>query len=164
MSETFTLSAASEREEGAWVAIPNNSLLSARVLTVAKTLMPFKDRETGADVYKVKWTFQVTDDGQFKGRRVDGYTSTSFVNNENCKMYQWVRALVGKDLPEGFSFNTDDVENADCQIVVKSEEKPRKDGTGTWINNTVIDVRPMQNTAVSVGSVYAAATAEEEPF
>lgn len=165
MSDEFTLGQATDRPEGAWVAIPDQSLLSARVLTVNKTKMPFQDKDTGEDVYRVKWVFQVTDPGQFDGRKVDGMTSTAFVNHAECRMYQWVSSLLGGGgLPEGFVFKTEDVEGLDCEVLVEMKEKPRRDGNGMWINNSVVDVRPAENRPVPVGSAFGGTAVDEEPF
>lgn len=163
MSDEFELKPATERAEGAWEPVPDNSLLNAVVLNAAKTLMPFKDKVTGEDVYKVKWSFQVTQDGPFRGRKVEGLTSTSFVNHPECRMYQWAKSLLGADLPEGFVFKTDDVIGIECVVLVSATEKERRDGNGVWVNNNVVDVRPAENIPVSVGSAYGI-SADEEPF
>lgn len=163
MADEFTLGAPTERAEGAWEPIPDNSILSAVTVSAAKTKMPFQDKDTGADVFKVKWTFQVTQDGPFKGRKVEGQTSTAFVNHPECKMYQWAKSLLGSELPEGFVFKTDDVVGIECVLLVNAIEKERRDGTGVWVNNNVVDVRPAQNLPVAVGSAFGGNSAEE-PF
>lgn len=163
MTDEFTLGTATEREEGAWVPIPNNSLLNARVINAAKTKMPFQDKTTGEDVWKVKFHFQITEPGQFDGRKIEGATSIAFVNHSDCKMYQWVKALLGSDLPEGFVFSTDDIEGLNCVVLVSMSEKDRRDGNGKWINNNVVDVRPATNVPVTVGSAYGGVDSEE-PF
>lgn len=165
MGETFTLKAAEDREEGAWVPIPDNSLLSAKVLNVAKAKMPFQDKDTGEDVYKVKFSFQVTQDGDFQNRKVEGQTSVAFVNHPDCRLYQWVKALFGSELPVEFVLDLDDLQQLDCMILVESKEKPRRDGNGVWVNNNVIDVRPLTNQPVVAGTAFGGTdTYENEPF
>lgn len=163
MGDSFTLTAPEEREEGAWVPIPNNTVLAAKVVSVAKKLMPFTDKVTGEEVWKVEFKFQVTEEGQFNGRRIDGLTSTNFVEAEGCKLYQWVKALLGQEIPQGFTLDTDHLQGLECSILVKADKKPRKDGTGDFWQQSVIDVRPAENRPVVAGSAFSGSY-DEEPF
>lgn len=164
MGETFTLQAAKEKEEGAWVPVPDNSLLSAKVLNVAKTLMPFKDKDSGEDVYKIKFSFQITDPGEYQNRKIEGQTSVAFVNHEDCRFYQWTKALFGSDIPVDFALDLDDLQQLECMILVEAKEKDRRDGKGVWVNNQVIDVRPLTNVPVTAGSAFGGVDYGEEPF
>lgn len=164
MGDSFTLKQAEEKEEGAWTPIPDNSLLQAKVLGVAKTKMPFQDKDTGADVFKVKFSFQVTQDGDFQNRKVEGQTSIAFVNHPECRLYQWVKALFGTDIPVDFTLDTDDLQELSCMILVEAKEKERRDGKGVWVNNNVIDVRPSENIPVAAGTAFGGTDYGEEPF
>lgn len=164
MGDQFTLQAPTEREEGAWVPIPDNTVLRAMVLTAAKVKMPFQDKVTGEDVFKVKWTFQIVEDGTFNGRKVEGQTSTAFVAHDDCRLYQWVKALFNQDIPQDFTLDTDELQHLECVVTMKSEEKERSDGKGIWVKNTVIDVRPAENAPVVAGSAYGNVDYNEEPF
>ena len=134
MADLFVLQADSG-ENDSWAAIDDNTVLHARVVDVRKIVKPFNDNITGLPVEKVQFTFEVTEDGKFLGRRIKGETSTHFVANPGCRMYAWVQEILGVEIPEGFRFNTDAVIGSDCRVRVSKKVTIRRDGKGEWVDN-----------------------------
>lgn len=164
MGETFKLKAAEEgsEERGDWVPIPDNTFLTATVLSVKTVKKPFKD-DNQNDVYKVEWNFEVTEDGEFKGRKIKGETSTNFVKHSGCKLFMWVQSVFGRELPEDFEVDTETLVGAEVRVHVDgSQGKEKNDKPGEfWLNQRVKDVLSAQK--VTSGSAYAGVD-DEEPF
>lgn len=99
--------------------IPEKEILAAEVLNAEVKEMPYKDKETGEAVEKVVFKFKVVQAGDFADRWVWGETSTNFVDHPGCRLRAWVGELLGTDvLPSGFTFNTDDLLDQSCRVVI----------------------------------------------
>lgn len=165
MGETFELKPAGEGQEGDWVPIEDQSILQAKVLNAAKILMPFTDKDTGEPVWKVEFRFIITDDGKFNGRKIKGQTSTAFVDHAGCRLYQWVKTLLGSELPQGYIFDLDDVADVECFVQVSLTEKPSTKNPGEMFrNNQVIDVRPLRDNVPLGSALQSSRVIDEEPF
>lgn len=133
MGDQFTLGEVEASENGTdpgaprvYTLIPDKTMLAAEVLDAQVQIAPFKDKETGAEVRQVHFKFKVVEPGEFEERFVWGKTSTSFVDHPGCKLRSWVSELLGADsLPAGFTFNTDDLLDLDCRVIV---------GVRSWID------------------------------
>lgn len=166
MGESFKLGAAEDREESTWVPIPDDTFLTARVTDVKTVKKGYQSKDDGSDVYRVEWKFEITEDGDFKGREVKGETSTSFVKHPGCKMFMWVQSVFGRELPDEFEFEPESIVGAEVRVHMECKEGGEKKdvkGVGTgeyWINNRVKDV--LSASKVPQGSAYA--DDGEEPF
>lgn len=162
MGETFTLRPGSEQTEGAWQPIPDQSSLRATVVSAGSRKMPFKEFDSDEAAVRIEWTFQVEEDGTFFHRKVKGLTFTEFNNHADCRFYQWVKTLLGgKEFLDGFVVDLEDLVGLECIIQVNQKVGgPKKEGTGNYVNNNVIDVRPARD-MVTVGSAHHV---DEEPF
>lgn len=164
MGENYTLGETEPNADGTdpgaprvYSLIPDKTMLAAEVLNVKTEIMPFKDKETGAEVRKVSFKFQITEPGEYEDRYVWGSTSTSFVDHPGCKLRSWVSELVAADsLPAGFSFNTDDLLDAECRVIIGVRSWIDKDNV-TQERNQVTDVLRAKSLS---DSVYD----NEEPF
>lgn len=152
MGEEFTLGAPTTGEDGdaprTYELIPEKEILAAEVLDAAVKVMPYKDKETGDEVKKVVFKFKVMD-SEYEDRWVWGETSTSFVDHPGCRLRAWVGELLGTDvLPEGFSFNTDDLLDQSCRIVIGVRSWDDKTTGVKQYRNFVADVlRPSDGLA-----------------
>jgi hypothetical protein len=161
MGEQFVLLAKEEEtEESTWKPIENDTILRAKLIEMKTVTKNFKDDKTGLPVERVQLNFEVTDpDSEFDGRRVMGETSTNFVAHSKCKLYTWVQAMMGQQLPEGFVVNTDHLMGSEVNILVSKTTKPRADGQGDWVNNAVKSVMPLDAGPVNAYNEY-----NDEPF
>lgn len=165
MGDNFTLGETEASADGTdpgaprvYTLIPDKTMLAAEVLDVKTKVAPFKDKETGAEVRQVEFKFQVTEPGDYDEKYVWGKTSTSFVDHPGCKLRSWVSELLGADsLPSGFTFNTDDLLDLECRIIVGVRSWIDKDNV-TQERNFVSDV--LRDKSLS-SSVY---DSNEEPF
>jgi hypothetical protein len=78
----------------------------------------------GETVQKLKWDFVVVQEGPWKGKTIFGDTSTTFKAHVNCKAYNWVTALTGKQYAEGEDMDTDDLIGLPARIMIM--HKPDK--------------------------------------
>ena len=103
---------------------------------------------SGEMVHKLRWYFTVMDDGPWKGKDIQGDTSTNFKAHPECKAYNWAAAIMGRS-PEG-PLNTDDILTMKCRILVKHRES-KKDGR---VFMTVGDVMPPREQTVAPGLTH----------
>lgn len=123
-------------------AIPDDTVLEAELLGMEKKTMPFQD-DDGNDVIRVEWAFKVTQDGDFKNRRVWGQTSTTFTSHEDCKMRAWVQELLAVDeLQPGFKFRTNQLIGNKARIVVGTRSYTNKAGEFKTVNTIKDVIRP----------------------
>ncbi len=161
MSELFVLEESEQADEGAWVAIDDDTTLQAEVGVIQRVTKPFNDKETGKPVERVQFMFVVTEDGPFHGRKLRGETSPLFNQHPNCKMRNWVQEILATDLPAGFRFDPEAVRGSAVRVLVGKKVKPRTDGKGDWVENWVKDVwRPKPATTSNTDTVVI----DEEPF
>lgn len=146
MSDTFTLEKAPERGDGPEI-LPEDSQVPAVVKWVEREKMPYQDRETGEDVYKVKWVFElkgpeykyVGHDGDMVQRRVYGQTSTVFNDSPMCRLRAWVTEVLSADqLPPGFQLRLPDLVGNECVVVLEINEwYDKKAPQSTWTEDPV---------------------------
>ena len=77
-------------------------------------------------IKKLRWHFAVTDPGTWQGKTITGDTSLNFTAHPNCKAYNWVHALTGREYPPGEELETDDIVGLPGRIIIS--HKPGKDG------------------------------------
>lgn len=113
MGDEFTLEEVPE-----YAPIPEGEILKAEVVKVSKQIKPWKD-DNGNDIEKVVFEFRITEEGEWKSRRVWGETPVTFNSHSDCKLRFWVQELLGEDsLPGGFKFDTDMLEGIACRIAI----------------------------------------------
>lgn len=141
---------AKKSEQGEWTNIPDGSLINAKFIGFEETTIKWNDKTTGEAMSSDRWTwhFEVTEQGQFQGRRLRGQTSQNFSVHENCRAYQWMNAIVGREIAEGEKLDPEDQYGAPCRIVTEQSAPDKQDRI--WDN--VVDVlpAPSQQTAASV--------------
>lgn len=145
--------------------IPDGEICPARVLSVESKKQRFTDKETGEDVYKVEFKFEITD-GPYEGVQLWGKTGTKYNNHPYCKLYIWSQAILGFELPIDFRLDTDDLLDKDCRIVVHLDQYKDKTTGVEKERNEVTDVMPSRSNMenFSAASLGAPASQDEEPF
>jgi hypothetical protein len=114
----------------AYEVIPADEILNAEVSAVEVKETPFDDeRNPGQKQKQVSFKFLISD-GPHQGRILWGNTSTIFNDNENCKLRQWVQAILGQDtLPVGFKFDTETLLGLPVRVVVGNRGKKNANGS-----------------------------------
>lgn len=151
--------------------IPDGTIKEARVVGVKVAKKPFTDDE-GKDVHKVEFKFAVSDpDGIFDGQNLWGETGTKFNTHPDCKLRNWSSAILGTELPVGYTLDTDLLIGHDCRISIELYEyEDKKAGVDPTTGNKpmkqrnrVVDVFP---TAAAMASMSSGAPGfgDEEPF
>ena len=174
--EVFTLgepksSGGDDGENREFTIIPEDTVLEAELLEMNRKLMPYKN-DDGDDVYKVEFTFRVVEDGEYKNRRVWGNTSTAFVNHPDCRLYSWVKALLGvEDLPGGFAFRPKDLLGSKARVVIGIRKYTPRNSTEEKAVNFVSELAPSRALVRAAAPAPAPAPApvpasatDEEPF
>jgi hypothetical protein len=162
-----------KREEGDYPdrePIPEKAVFEAEILSVELRDTRWDDEyntdEDGNPLKKKEYNFKfgVLDEGEFKDRWVWGSTSNWFADDPRCRLTQWIKAILDEDiLPEGFVFDTDNLVNMRCRVIIGA--KQRKNGTG--IANWVEEVRPSKGVRLAEAPAEEPAAAydpDEEPF
>jgi hypothetical protein len=108
--------------------IAQNDVIEARLANVEVRSFEWTNRDTGKleTVTKLRWDFVVIDEGPWKGKTIFGDTSTNFTNHPNCKAFNWVTSLTGRQYAEGEDLDTDDLLSLPCRIMIG--HKPDKGG------------------------------------
>lgn len=112
--------------------IPEGTILST-VVEKAEVKDSFfwndKEDHSKGKQQEVAFTFKVTEDGEYLDRKIFGRTSTAFTTHDNCKLRRWVEEIFAFiDLPVGFEFNTDNLQDQPVQVVVGLNKYTDKKG------------------------------------
>ena len=102
--------------------IPEGDAIGVRLLGVEQRNFEWE----GQPVEKLRWSFAVTDAGPWQGKTIYGETSTAFTAHPNCKAYNWVKVLTGREYEPGEDLDTDELLGLPALAVVR--HKPGKDG------------------------------------
>lgn len=141
--------------------IPDGEILPARVIGVENKKQRFQDKETGEDVYKVEFKFEITDeDSPFDAVKVYGRTGTRFNNHPGCKLFSWAQGILGMELVAGYRLDTDDLLDQDCRVIVKLDEYNDKTTGVAKQRNEVVDVMPSRQKMENFAAVHD----DNEPF
>lgn len=101
--------------------LPDGDIVNVRLTDVSLHEFTYQ----GELIKKLRWSFAVTDPGTWQGKTIYGDTSTNFTAHPNCKAYNWVHALTGREYPPGEEMDTDDVVGLPARILIS--HKPGKD-------------------------------------
>jgi len=163
VDDGFTLVETVPPEEGEkkeFDIIPDDTILGAVVVKSEKAVKPYKD-DDGNPIIKVEFSFKVTDEGEYRNRRVWGETPTTFTTHPDCKLRAWVQeALAVAELPKDFTFNLADLNDQPVRVVVGVRSWTDKSTGNLQERNYVKDVIRDRDHAEAVAS----AVPEEEPF
>lgn len=135
-------------------AIPENSLVNCEVekCEIRELNKDFREKYNIRDTHEVSFQFRVLD-GPHKNRKLWG-TAKPYLGapGSGSRLRLWTKEIFAvDDLPDGYEFDTDDVEGLKCRVLVANYTK--RDGTK---GDRVKDVLRAEQTA------YAASG--EEPF
>lgn len=91
------------------------------------------------------WEFDITE-GEYAGLRAWGETEPKITNREDNKARQWAETLRGAPFEMGEGFDTDDVLQLPCIVVVDNVKEPKKGSSGEFYYKTpVVDVLPRED-------------------
>ena len=102
--------------------IPEGEVVNVILIGVDPNEFEFK----GEQIVKLRWSFAVSDPGNWQGKTITGDTSKNFTAHPNCKAYNLAIALTGKEYPVGAELDTDDIIGLPARIII--QHKPGKDG------------------------------------
>jgi hypothetical protein len=141
---------ATKSEGGDWTNIPDGSLIAAKFVNFEETVIKWTDKNTGEakESERYTWHFEVTEPGPFQGRRLRGQTSRNFSVHENCKAWNWMNSLIGREIPEGEKVNPETLYGVAARVVTEQSQPDSQNRV--WDN--VVDVlpAPSQHTAANV--------------
>lgn len=117
----------------AYPVLPADSVIVVEVQSIQDK--PVKNNSTGETWTKLEFTFQIDNVPahlgeelkSLEGSRVWGSTSMKFSLHPDNKLRQWVEALLGLELDEGFELDTDNLVGRRARAVIGNYTK--KDGT-----------------------------------
>lgn len=137
--------------------IEDGEILNARVQSVELKTKPFTDEKTGEPVKKFEFKFKI-DDPNYDGQFIWGETSTRVTDHPENRLRNWAEALLGQRLTTHYKFNTDDLQDRDCRIIVGKTVKPNAQGVEKT-RNFVREVHPTKENAARL-----ALDDQNEPF
>jgi len=110
--------------ETEYATIPAGTLLEAIVDDVDTRTFKWNNPDTGKteEVTKLRWNFIVTEEGEYKGKKVHGETSTTFTNHPNCKAMNWAMALTGRTFPPESKLDTDELMGLAAKVAMINRE------------------------------------------
>lgn len=115
--------------------IPEGEVIHARLQDISERSFTYDKQK----IEKLHWIFLVTDEAfpSWNGKEVFGDTSTNFSAHPNCRAYNWVTALTGKQYGVDDELDTDALIGLPCKVIIG--HKPDNQGR-TWMR--VRDVLP----------------------
>ena len=131
--------------ETEFFTIPAGELLEATVEEVEIREFDWNNPDKGGateHIVKLRWNFLITDEGEWKGKKIHGETSPTFTNHPNCKAMNWAMALTGRPYPPGEELDTDDLMGLRCRIAIINRQD-KKDETKVW-HTVVAPIRARQ--------------------
>lgn len=108
--------------------IPEGEILEV----IVGDIKPHSFTWDGAVVNKLNWSFTVSEDGPWRGRKLRGQTSDSFTAHPNCKAYNWAKNLTGTDYPDGYELDTDTLIGLPGRAFI-AHSPDKKDKEKIWV-------------------------------
>lgn len=126
------------------LSIPEDTILRARLDRIDLREFSWNDRNTGEkkNGSNLDWTFVVTQDGEYKDRKVRGRTGTDINNRDGNRFRSWAETLLGRELGVGTPLDTDDLIGLSCDLTVRNEPD-RKNPEIKW--SRVDDIMPISS-------------------
>lgn len=115
------------------LTIPEDVILRARLEKIDLREFEWNDKKTGERKQgsNLEWTFEITAEGEYKGRTVRGRTGTDMNNRDGNRLRSWAETLLGRELPVGVAVDADDLVGLSCDLNVR-HEPDRKDPERKW--------------------------------
>ena len=199
MSDDLVLGEAKEFEP--WPVFPEDAIFEAVVREAKIYTTKMTDKDTNEPVKRVKFKFEALapetwpaedgtpipikvadNEGVMRNRKFFGETSVAFTQHENCKLYNWVLAIIGakEGLPKGFTLHREadgtlrPLIGKQCRIVLEINEwddkkNPKEDDVTGQItypkrrNNRVKAVAKTRSAPLA-GATQSSPDYDEEPF
>ena len=164
----FKLGEGEDQQE--FTLIPNGTKVNGELIGCEAKVMPFKDRETGAEIKKMEFTFKITD-GPYKGRRLYGNGEYPAPNEQGVvqapRTRAWVTALLNaKDLAPDFEWEPEDLLDlhATMTVGVRSYKKDGEDKQTNYVRWVYPLGEGPQNAPDGTGEGGGDAAEDQEPF
>lgn len=112
------------------VDLPTDTLLKAKLIELDNREVPFADKKTGEQktFNKLKWVFEITQDGEYLGKTVQADTSAYLSDSPHNQFRNWAEQLLNRELETGQILSESDLIGLPAMITVRYEED-RKDKT-----------------------------------
>lgn len=110
------------------VEIPTDTILRARLTELEVREIPKRE---GGTFQRLKWHFEITQQGDFFGKKISGETSAFLSDSPENVFRTWAEALLGRPLDLGASLFPSDLEGLQALITVR-KEPDRKDSSKFW--------------------------------
>jgi hypothetical protein len=138
--------------------IPAETLLEAEIIDCKTQPGPFwvdKEDHSKGKQDQVSFKFKVLTPGQYEGQIVFGNTPPWFNKSPKCTLRIWVQEILGFDeLPDEFTFDTDDLVEQRCQIVIGNYVKKGKTEADDETKHFVEDVIRLDDDLVDANDVF----------
>jgi hypothetical protein len=120
-------------QEAKFIPLPEDEFFRARLERIELREFDFTDKKTGEkkNASNLEWTFEITAEGEYKGRKVRGRTSSDLTVDESNRFRTWAETLLGRALPIGMGIDEDDLVGLSCELTVR-HEADRKDPAKKW--------------------------------
>lgn len=115
------------------LTIPEDVILRARLEKIDLREFEWNDKKTGERKQgsSLEWSFEITSEGEYNGRKVRGRTGTDMNNRDGNRLRSWAETLLGRELPVGVAVDADDLVGLSCDLSVR-HEPDRKDPERKW--------------------------------
>lgn len=113
--------------------LPENQLLVATLKSLEHRVVAKRDPRPGEDpnFERLKWTFEITEQGPFHGRTIQADTPAEFNNSQFNPAGRYARALLKRDLTPGQVVHESDFEGLSALIEI-FYQPDRQDPTKKW--------------------------------
>lgn len=115
--------------------IPEDTRVLVEVLDVQRKKMTWTDKETGADVWRLEFTFKIVE-GEYEKQRIWQEIWEDFTDDPRCRLRHWAQELLRQPLDPEFQLDTDHLIGKHAIAVVGIYEWTKQDGSD-GIKNTV---------------------------
>ncbi len=73
----------------------------------------------------LQWWFEITNDNQYKGRKVSCECPAKLSNRPDNEFRNWAQALLDREIPVGMGIDTDDLVGLACEITIRHEKSTK---------------------------------------
>jgi hypothetical protein len=102
------------------------------VEVIVSDIKPHSFTYDGQQINKLNWSFMISEDGPWKGKKLRGQTSDAFNSHPNCKAYNWAKNLSGTDYPDGYELDTDTLIGLRGRAFIQ-HTPDKKDDQKVWV-------------------------------
>lgn len=132
-------------QEAKFIPLPEDTFFRARLEKIDYREFDWTDKKTGEQKSgsNLDWTFEITAEGDYKGRKVRGRTRAELTADDGNRFRTWAETLLGRELPIGMGIDEDDLVGLSCELTVR-HEADRKDPEKKW--ERVDEIIPVSGT------------------